>query len=325
MSRKTKKNKLVTRPVKPKKDSSKLLKNDDTANSVADSQSQADETGTGVGQMTPAREQESPVPSPEDEEITARFIRLAPLIKDYYLGNIAFFDEHYINVMDPDMGYESLVQALSALSNEAPINSLPVEAIDAAVTSFQQLLEMLSQTISDLLKLLPRLTWTDTASLDAMLKDMIRSGEFMEEDGLDAAAAAAEAVYDTRTDDVAALTDALGKRAKWMEAQLIKLESLHHDVNSAAVRVVMYFNDRGWDRTGHLPRSGDALARFDALGTVKLGEDRVTEEGEVQTRKMTARELEEALAVSVQQEMDAEAKLRDAMLVNKRLLAYSAH
>jgi len=64
------------------------------------------------------------------------------------------------------------------------------------------------------------------------------------------------------------------------------------------------------------------------LGTVKLGDsdDHVTTGAEdgVQTRKMTVEELEDALALSVQQEAEAEAKLRDAMLVNKRLLVYSA-
>jgi CCR4-NOT transcription complex subunit 4 len=208
------------------------------------------------------------------------------------------------------------VRAFSALPSGSPIDSLPVEAIDTAVTSFQQVLEMLSRTISDLLRLLPRLTWTDTASVDAMLKDMVRSGELMEEEGLGAAAAAAEAAYDNRTEGVTALTDALSKRARWMEAQLAKLESLHHDVNSAAVRVVMYFNDRGWDHAGKLPRPGDALVNFDALGSVKEGSG---------TRKMTANELKAALASSLQEEAQLEAKLREAIQANQRLLAFSAN
>lgn len=312
VSRKTKKNKPLTRVPKPKKDNGNSTKGSEQRGSGS---ADAENSSQAVTRQTsPVRENDT-IPTEVDEAL-ARFALLAPIVQDYYLENIAFFDEEYVNVTDPKMGYESLVRALSALSNGAPINSLPVEAIDAAVTSFQQLLEMLSQTISDLLRLLPRLTWTDTASLDAMLKDMIRSGEFMEEDGLDAAAAAAEAAFDSRTDDVAALTDALSKRARWMEAQLIKLESLHHDVNSAAVRVVMYFNDRGWDRLGQLPRSGHALARFDALGTVKEGDS---------SRKMSVEELESALAESLREEAEREAKLREVILSNKRLLSFTEH
>jgi CCR4-NOT transcription complex subunit 4 len=312
VSRKTKKNKPATRPIKVKKDNSFKLRSSEECGPDAvdvDNTAQVDE-----GEMIPAIN--TGVAPTEVDNALEHLALLVPIIRDYYLENISFFNEDYVNVADPQMGYESLVRALSALSNGSPIDSLPVEAIDAAVTSFQQLLEMLSQTISDLLRLLPRLTWTDTASLDTMLKDMIRSGELMEEDGLSAAAAAAEAAYDTRTDDVAALTDALSKRARWMEAQLVKLESLHHDVNLAAVRVVMYFNDRGWDHAGKLPRSVDALARFDATGNVNEGND---------TRRMTVRELEAAWAWSLQEEARVEAKLREAIQGNRRLLAFSAH
>lgn len=332
LSRKTKSKKPVTRLPKPKKG----VSGGTTAKAAS---IDAESSQAATRPASPVRENGSDFLDEMDETL-ARFMALAPIVKDYYLDNIAFFNEEYVNVTDPNMGYESLVRALSALSNGTPINSLPVEAIDAAVTSFQQLLEMLSQTISDLLRLLPRLTWADTASLDSMLKDMLRSGDFMEEDGLDAAAAAAEAAYDSRShtfsstnpnaapapadsDDVAALTDALSKRARWMEAQLVRLESLHHDVNSAAVRVVMYFNDRGWDRLGQLPRSrsGDALAKFDALGTVSDE----AEEGEEAMRRMTVEELEEALAVSLVDEAETENKLREVILSNKRLLSFAQH
>lgn len=308
VSRKTKKNKPAARPIKSKRDNSSKLKSSEEHLSDAIGVDSTDE-----GQVTPATGPSVPT---EVDHALERFALLVPIVRDYYLENISFFSEDYINVSDPQMRYESLVRALSALSNGSPIDSLPIEAIDAAVTSFQQLLEMLSQTISDLLRLLPRLTWTDTASLDAMLKDMIRSGQDMEEDGLGAAAAAADAAYDNRTDDVAALTDALSKRARWMEAQLVKLESLHHDVNSAAVRVVMYFNDRGWDRASKLPRPGDALTSFDAIGSVNEGS---------KARKMTTDELEAALASSLQEEAQLQVKLREAIQANRRLLTFSAH
>ncbi|KAF8305546.1 hypothetical protein DL93DRAFT_312456 [Clavulina sp. PMI_390] len=308
VSRKTKKNKPIARP-KPKKDNNKTAEP-----SIADESVAADSSQAGTRQASPVRETESE--SNSLDETIARFSALSQIVQDYYLENVAFFNEDCVDVSDPDMGYESLVRALSALSNGAPVNSLPVEAIDAAVSSFQQLLEMLSQTISDLLRLLPRLKWTDTASLDSMLKDMIRSGEFMEEDGLDASVAAAEAAYEPRSDDVNALTDALTKRARWMETQLFKLESLHHDVNSAAVRVVMYFSDRGWDQQGQLPRSGDALARFDAIGNVQVGDN---------SRKMTVQELELALAEAQRDEEVIEGQLRRSILSNKQLLAFSGH
>ena len=297
------------RSTKLKKDHLSKPKSSEEGGPDADNTAQFDESDA-----TPAIG--ASVTPTEVDDALERLAFLVPIIRDYYLENISFFSEDYVNVANPQMGYESLVRALSALSNGSPIDTLPVEAIDAAVTSFQQLLEMLSQTISDLLRLLPRLTWTDTASLDTMLKDMIRSGELMEEDGLGAAAAAAEAAYDTRTDDFTALTDALSKRARWMEAQLVKLESLHHDVNLAAVRVVMYFNDRGWDHAGKLPRSGDALARFDAIGNVKQGND---------TKRMTVSELEAELTSSLQEEAQVEVKLREAIQGNRRLLAFSAH
>lgn len=309
ISRKTKKNKPAMRSTKLKKDHLSKPKSSEEGGPDADNTAQFDESDA-----TPAIG--ASVTPTEVDDALERLAFLVPIIRDYYLENISFFSEDYVNVANPQMGYESLVRALSALSNGSPIDTLPVEAIDAAVTSFQQLLEMLSQTISDLLRLLPRLTWTDTASLDTMLKDMIRSGELMEEDGLGAAAAAAEAAYDTRTDDFTALTDALSKRARWMEAQLVKLESLHHDVNLAAVRVVMYFNDRGWDHAGKLPRSGDALARFDAIGNVKQGND---------TKRMTVSELEAELTSSLQEEAQVEVKLREAIQGNRRLLAFSAH
>jgi CCR4-NOT transcription complex subunit 4 len=68
-----------------------------------------------------------------------------------------------------------------------------------------------------------------------------------------------------REDEVTALTQALERRARWMEVQLSKLEELHRDINTAAVRAVLSLNDRGWDQSGFLPRNGHSLEHFENL------------------------------------------------------------
>ena len=107
-----------------------------------------------------------------------------------------------------------------------------------------------------------------------------------------------------RDDEVAALTLALERRARWMEVQLSKLEELHRDINTAAVRAVLSFNDNGWDVRGCLPRVGNTLLRFDSLGLL-------SDHGAV--RAMTADELEEKLGVAKEAAAFAEAELRDSM------------
>ncbi|KAH9180244.1 hypothetical protein EDB89DRAFT_2224101 [Lactarius sanguifluus] len=106
-------------------------------------------------------------------------------------------------------------------------------------------------------------------------------------------------------DEVAALTLALERRARWMEVQLSKLEELHRDINTAAVRAVLAFNDSGWDPHGFAPRTGGTLQRFDALGTVQA------ETGGL--RQMTAEELEEKLAVAKEAAVFAETEVREIM------------
>ncbi len=137
------------------------------------------------------------------------------------------------------------------------------------MSSFQQLLETLTQTISDLLRLLPRTTWDDSSSFDGVLRDMLKGDDFLEEAGDD---------QTVRDDEVVALTLALERRARCMEVQLAKLEELHRDINTAAVRAVLAFNDRGWDTMCVLPRVGNTLKQFDTLGSVSEVQSRVREE-----------------------------------------------
>jgi CCR4-NOT transcription complex subunit 4 len=107
-----------------------------------------------------------------------------------------------------------------------------------------------------------------------------------------------------KEDEVAALTLALERRARWMEVQLSKLEELHRDINTAAVRAILSFNDNGWDQNAFLPRIGNTLLRFDHIALVKEG-------GAL--RPMTADELEKKLAVAKEAAIFAETEIREAM------------
>jgi CCR4-NOT transcription complex subunit 4 len=211
-----------------------------------------------------------------------------------------FFDISKINpAAKMPLEYGPLVHALSALSvgGGSFANNMPSGSIDNAVSSFQQLLETLTQTISDLLRLLPRTTWDDSSSFDGVLRDMLKGDDFLDEGGEDGSSG--------RDDEVAALTLALERRARWMEVQLSKLEELHRDINTAAVRAVLSFNDRGWDKHGFLPRIGNSLARFDSLALVQ--------EADGASRTMSADELEQKLTVANEAVAFAETELKESM------------
>ena len=109
-------------------------------------------------------------------------------------------------------------------------------------------------------------------------------------------------VIGTGEDEVVALTLALERRGG-LEVQRSKLEELHRDINTAAVRAVLAFNDSGWDLHGFAPRSGGTLEKFDALGLVQ------TEGGEL--RPMTADELEKKLIVAKEAAVFAETEVRE--------------
>ncbi|KAG5650054.1 hypothetical protein H0H81_000943 [Sphagnurus paluster] len=214
------------------------------------------------------------------------------------LASHPFFDTHKLSpAATVPLEYGPLVHALSALSvgGGSFANNMPSGSIDNAVSSFQQLLETLTQTISDLLRLLPRTTWDDSSSFDGVLRDMLKGDDFLDE-GADESHG--------KEDEVAALTLALERRARWMEVQLSKLEELHRDINTAAVRAVLSFNDNGWDRYAFLPRVGNTLRRFDSIGLVE-------ENGTI--RSMSGDELEKKLAVAKEAAVFAETEVREMM------------
>ncbi|KAI0373288.1 hypothetical protein BV20DRAFT_1119332 [Pilatotrama ljubarskyi] len=216
------------------------------------------------------------------------------------LAKHPIFDLQKINPASKvPLEYGPLVHALSALSvgGGSFANNMPSTSIDNAVSSFQQLLETLTQTISDLLRLLPRTTWDDSSSFDGVLRDMLKGDDFLDDGGEDQNGQAKE-------DEVAALTLALERRARWMEVQLSKLEELHRDINTAAVRAILSFNDNGWDPSGTLPRLGNTLNRFDQVGLV-------IENGE--QRLMNADELEKKLVVTKEAAQFREGELREVM------------
>ena len=217
---------------------------------------------------------------------------------EWDLPSHPFFDTYKLNpVAKMPLEYGSLVHALSALSvgGGSFANNMPSGSIDNAVSSFQQLLETLTQTISDLLRLLPRTTWDDSSSFDGVLRDMLKGDDFLDDAGEDNPA---------KEDEVAALTLALERRARWMEVQLSKLEELHRDINTAAVRAVLSFNDIGWDKHGFLPRLGNTLHRFDSIGMTQ---------GDDGPRPMTVDELEKKLEVAKDAAIFAEGEVRKVM------------
>lgn len=214
------------------------------------------------------------------------------------LTSHSFFDLRKIAATSKmPLEYDPLVHALSALSvgGASFSSNVPSNSIDNAVSSFQQLLEILTQTISDLLRLLPRTTWDDSSSFDSVLRDMLKSDDFLDETAEENGA---------KEDEVVALTLALERRARWMEVQLSKLEELHRDINNAAVRAILALNDNGWDSPGFLPRITNTLRRFEQLGMVD-------DHGKL--RSMSVQELEKKLVVSKEATIFAEAEVREVM------------
>jgi CCR4-NOT transcription complex subunit 4 len=228
------------------------------------------------------------------EELLEQITQMHPPMD---LAKHPFFDAQRLGtIARMPLEYGPLVHALSALSvgGGSFANNVPSGSIDTAVSSFQQLLETLTQTISDLLRLLPRTTWDDSSSFDSVLRDMLKGDEFLDEAG-DAG--------QERDDEVAALTLALERRARWMEVQLSKLEELHRDINTAAVRAVLSFNDNGWDKEGFLPRTGDSLRRFDDIAFAD----------EEDYRYLDIEQLEKRLAMTKEAADYAEAEVRESM------------
>ena len=293
-----KKNKPNTKPIKiPKEDSQDIPSAVASATASEAPQLPEFRNEMSAGNSRAPSEERSSRESKSLDDLLAEIDLQAPWMR---LSHHAFFDMSKINPASKlPLEYGPLVHALSALSvgGGSFANTMPSGSIDNAVSSFQQLLETLTQTISDLLRLLPRTTWDDSSSFDGVLRDMLKGDDFLEDGGEEPAPQGKE-------DEVAALTMALERRARWMEVQLSKLEELHRDINNAAVRAVLTFNDNGWDLQGFMPRMGDTLNRFEHLGKVVDGDA---------VRNMTADELERELVLAKESVVLAESELRDAM------------
>lgn len=298
LSKKPKKNKPIVKPAKvPVKEEDQVTEETSTIFSASDVPLLPSSKGnTATSSSTNSRSQSVDRKGPTPVEDLLEDIHMTNPAMD--LPNHPFFNLHKINpAAKMPLEYGPLVHALSALSvgGGTFANSVPSGSIDNAVSSFQQLLETLTQTISDLLRLLPRTTWDDSSSFDGVLRDMLKGDDFLDEGGEESQG---------KDDEVAALTLALERRARWMEVQLSKLEELHRDINTAAVRAVLAFNDSGWDRHGFMPRVGNTLRRFDKMGLVE-------ENGAA--RAMTADELEKKLAVAREAAVFAETEVREMM------------
>ncbi|THH09989.1 hypothetical protein EW145_g1632 [Phellinidium pouzarii] len=228
----------------------------------------------------------------------------------YYLDNHPFFDLTKINpAAKMSLDYGTMARALSAfpVGGGSFADNASTRLNDKTVASFQQLLETLTQTMSDLVQLLPQTTWGsifDILSQD--LKDLKREYSLRSSTSFDGL------VHDDLPEDaddedefyLDPPTPTMDKRAKWMEIQLAKLEELHRDVNAAAARAILASNDRGWDAHGFLPHLGNTLGRFEQSGLVE-------ENG--QKRPMTLDELEKKLVVAKEVAVFAETEMRESM------------
>ena len=304
LSKMPKKNKPVTRPIRIPKEDDLTLEDVLTMPSASASDTPyniPDRPSTTVeSSANNSRAQSVERPSSAEPTSVADLLEEIDIQNPQWdLPSHPFFDTYKLNpAAKMPLEYGPLVHALSALSvgGGSFANNIPSGSIDNAVSSFQQLLETLTQTISDLLRLLPRTTWDDSSSFDGVLRDMLKGDDFLDDAGEDNPAA--------KEDEVAALTLALERRARWMEVQLSKLEELHRDINTAAVRAVLSFNDRGWDRHGFLPRLGNTLRRFDSIGMTQ---------GDDGPRPMTADELEKKLDGAKDAAIFAEGEMRKVM------------
>ena len=302
LSKMPKKHKPATKPIKIPKDD-----HDQDSGSAQHSAVTTETPNPSEARLYPGAETKS-TPSPSIspdrasptevtsvEELLVQIDMQAPYMN---ISRHPIFDMSKINpAAKMPLEYGPLVHALSALSvgGGSFANAMPSGSIDNAVSSFQQLLETLTQTISDLLRLLPRTTWDDSSSFDGVLRDMLKGDDFLDDGNEEGA---------NKEDEVAALTMALERRARWMEVQLSKLEELHRDINMAAVRAVLSFNDNGWDVHGFMPRAGNTLEKFSNLGVVREGDG---------VREMTVEELEKKLAVAREATVFAETEVREAM------------
>ncbi|KLO10642.1 hypothetical protein SCHPADRAFT_832227 [Schizopora paradoxa] len=244
-----------------------------------------------------------------------------------HLPTHPFFDiQRLVSLTKAPMDSTGLLKALSTFPTDCASGVLD----DKTMASFRQLLETLTQTMSDLVQLLPQTTWgtifdklsqdlknlkleysaQTSSSFDGLVIDDLADGEVDGEDDYDG------------EEDSERSSSPVDRRARWMELQLAKLEELHRDVNAAAIRAILHENDSGsisrsrqrpgaaWGTV--LPHVGNTLARFDQLGMV-------IEDGQ-KKRHMNGDELEKKLLVAKEAVVFAETELKEAMQALKAFM-----
>lgn len=188
--------------------------------------------------------------------------------------------------------YKPLIEALSTLAGDSHSQAVSSNAsnvstasttIDSAMASFQQLLITLTQTVSDLLHLVPPSTWSDNGAFEEVIQEMLK--------------------YNFQDSE---------NPSKELRNAVAKLEELHHDINSASTRAVLTVNDRGWDCASFLPRAGNTAAAYEMLG-------KYVKDGKVETMDLSR--LEKQLAITQKEVQTTSEELRKAMAINSGLLA----
>ncbi|KIJ17127.1 hypothetical protein PAXINDRAFT_42467, partial [Paxillus involutus ATCC 200175] len=193
LSKLPKKNKPVARPIKIPKDNDVAADETSAAPSATASEAPVLPDGKSseivISSPNVSRAQSVDRTSPIERTSLADFFdELDVKHPSMDLSNHPFFESHNINpAAKMPLEYGPLVHALSALSvgGSSFATNMPSGSIDNAVSSFQQLLETLTQTISDLLRLLPRTTWDDSSSFDGVLRDMLKGDDFLDDTGDD--------------------------------------------------------------------------------------------------------------------------------------------
>lgn len=340
LSKMPKKNKPVTKPLKISKDNDSISESQSVApTSAVTAQPESPQVSPtqvpAVAEVAdtqplpvlaksagPTRVRESGLPKTVPKSIKQMLEEISDERGLYFVEDHPFFDmsKVYSSTKAP-LDYETMAHALSAFpaggdaftDNTSRLN-------DKTVACFQQLLETLTQTMSDLVQILPQTTWgsifdvlsqdlkdlkrdfalVSSTSFDGLVHDDLPSDVDEDEDDSDLD----EDEHEHAHSDVLAHTPSMDRRAKWMEIQLTKLEELHRDVNAAAVRAILFTSDRGWDAKGVLPHASKSLIRFENLGTV--GEDD-------KLRIMTREELEDKMVVAKEAVVFAETELKEAM------------
>lgn len=324
LSKMPKKNKPVTRPIRIPKEED-MTQDHSTLPSAATGNSETPQLPNGklpnVSEVLESAEAEAAdtrsqsTHGPYDGGIPSKPKPTKQLLREieaekgrFYVESHPLFD---ISKVSPNpklpLDYATMARALSAFP--AAGGALASGTLnDETVASFQQLLETLTQTMSELVQLLPQTAWgTIFDILSQDLKDLKREYALANSTSFDGL------VHDDLPEDVddeddfeisPPQTPTMDKRAKWMEIQLAKLEELHREVNSAAIRTILATNDQGRDRKGILPAVNHTLARFEGLGIVD-------ENGTL--RRMSMEELEKKLVVAREAAVFAETELREAM------------